>query len=486
MDRRKFLQLPAAMIATTVRPNVVVILSDDQRYDTVHALGNRHIRTPALDSLVREGVAFTNAYMMGAMIGGTCIPSRAMLLSGRSLFRLNGIGAVIPPEHVTFPEAFRQAGYATFHVGKTHQDRQSFRRMFTGGDRIFGWGGYFADHFRMPVHDFDPSGKYPKENAYLAGGPDGSLRLPLQADAEPRGPHSSELFADAAIRFLRGPAKNQPFLLYLALHAPHDTRRAPAAYHAMYPPEKLPLPESFLPEHPFDNGDLKVRDEVLAPLPRRPETVRQHLSDYYAMITHMDAQIGRVLATLRETGLDRNTFVVFAGDSGLSLGNHGLFGKQNLYEAGGIKVPLLMKGPGLSAGVRREAPCYLYDVFPTLCSMAGIPAPKSVDGKSLAPVLANPAAQHRQSLYFAYRNYQRAVRQGRYKLIEYAVNGSRHTQLFDLPVDPHELRNLAEDRRFSGVLKELRTLLETHREGDGELGADFWKGYKTVGAAPQS
>ena len=477
MDRRTFLQLPAVTAAAAARPNVVVMLSDDQRYDTIHALGNRHIRTPALDSMVREGVAFTNAYMMGGMSGATCIPSRAMFLSGRSLFRLNGIGGVIPSEHVTLPEAFRQAGYFTFHVGKTHQDRASFRRMFSGGDRIFGFDGYFADHFRMPVHDFDPSGKYPKENAYLAGGPDGSLRLPLKADAEPRGPHSSELFADAAIRFLRGPRTNRPFLLYLAFHAPHDTRRAPAEYHAMYPPESLPLPESFLPQHPFDNGDLKVRDEMLAPWPRTPEAVRRQLSDYYAMITHMDAQIGRVLATLRETGLERNTIVVFAGDSGLAVGNHGLFGKQNLYEAGGIKVPLLMKGPGVPKGGRREALCYLYDIFPTLCGLAGIPVPGTVDGRSLAPLLANAAAQRRQDLYFAYRNYQRAVRRGRYKLIEYVVSGSRRTQLFDLAADPHEIRNLADAPRSSLILRELRRLLETHRENDGESGADFWKGY---------
>ncbi|MCP5114690.1 MAG: sulfatase-like hydrolase/transferase, partial [bacterium] len=225
------------------RPNVVILFSDDQRYDTIHALGNEHIRTPALDSLTRDGVAFTNAYLMGSMSGATCIPSRAMLLSGRSLFHLEGAGRVIPPEHATIPGTFREAGYFTFHAGKSHQDRASFHRMFTGGGRIFGFGGYFTDHFRMPVHDFDPAGAYPKDKAFLVGGgPDGDLRLPLKADAEPVGPHSSKLFADAAIRFLRRQDGEQPFLLYLAFHAPHDRRHAPPEYHAMYPPEKLPLP----------------------------------------------------------------------------------------------------------------------------------------------------------------------------------------------------------------------------------------------------
>lgn len=475
MKRRQFLQIPLAAAKAADRPNIVVVLADDQRYDTIHALGNRHIRTPALDSIARDGVAFTNAYMMGGMSGATCIPSRAMLLSGRSLFHLNGIGSVIPPAHATLPETFRQAGYFTFHTGKTHQDRVSFRRMFSGGDRIFGFGGYFADHFRMPVHDFDPSGKYLKEQAYIAGGADGSVRLPLKADAEPRGPHSSELFADAAIRFLRAPHARQPFLMYLAFHAPHDPRGAPPAYHRMYAAEKLPLPESFMPEHPFDNGELKVRDEALASWPRTPETVRRHLADYYAMITHMDAQIARVLQTLRETGLEKSTIVVFAGDSGLAVGNHGLFGKQNLYEADGIKVPLMIKGPGIPKGERREAFCYLYDLFPTLCELAGISVPASVDGRSLASVLANRTAALRDHMYFAYRNCQRAVRQGRYKLIEYAAGGVTHTQLFDVVADPHELRNLSGEAKHSELLKNLRRLLETHRTEDGEAGAEFWQ-----------
>jgi arylsulfatase A-like enzyme len=477
MNRRQFLHFSTLMAARAPRPNVIVMVADDQRYDTIHALGNREIRTPALDSLVGDGVAFTNAYTMGAMTGATCVPSRAMLLSGRSLFDLNGNGNVIPPAHVTMPEAFRKAGYYTFHVGKTHQDRASFLRMFSGGDRIFGFDGYFADHFRMPVHDFDPTGKYPKENAYLAGGPDGSVRLPLKADAEPRGPHSSELFADAAIRFLRSDNAKQPFFLYLAFHAPHDTRRAPPEYHAMYPPDKLSLPPSFLPEHPFDNGDLKVRDEKLAPWPRTPQIVRQHLSDYYAMITHMDAQIGRILKTLGEAGHERDTIVVFTGDSGLAVGNHGLFGKQNLYEADGIKVPLLFRGPGVPKTKKRAALCYLFDIFPTLCDMAAIPIPASVEGKSLVPALTSGAADPRQSLYFAYRNYQRAVRDMRYKLIEYVAGGSRHTQLFDLAADPHEIRNLAKDPKLAGVLGNLRRLLEAQRSADGEIGAEFWKSY---------
>lgn len=468
------------------RPNIIFFFSDDQRFDTIAALGNEHIITPNLDWIVRNGIAFTNAYMMGGMTGATCVPSRAMLLSGRGLFGLDEKGKTIPPEHTTLPEVLRKVGYTTFHTGKWHNDRQSLARGFSGGAMIFGLGGYLTDHFRMPVHDFDPTGEYRRDRAYLAAGSDAKLRLPVSKTSK-KGIHSSRLFSNAVIDLLSDYKDDRPFFIYLAYHAPHDPRHAPKRYHDMYNPDQIPLPKNFLAAHPFDNGELRVRDEKLAPWPRTPKVIRQHIADYYAIITHMDAQIGRVLKVLKETRLAENTIIVFAADSGLAVGQHGLMGKQNLYEASGVHVPLIFSGPGIPKGQKRDALCYLLDVFPTLCELADVTIPSSVEGKSLVPVMRSSKQQVRETLYFAYRDFQRAVRDRRYKLIEYVVapskrnnwKSTRQTQLFDLLSDPDEMTNLADDPAYAGQLKRLRKEMVRLKDQTGDRSQEFWKGYES-------
>jgi arylsulfatase A-like enzyme len=139
--------------------------------------------------------------------------------------------------------------------------------------------------------------------------------------------------------------------------------------------KKIPLPNNFLPQHPFDISMLTGRDELLERWPRAPEAVQRHLADYYASITHMDAQIGRILSALEASGQRDRTIVVFASDSGLAIGSHGLFGKQNIYEHS-MRVPLIFSGPGIPRGKRRDAFAYLHDVFPTLGALAEVPAPR--------------------------------------------------------------------------------------------------------------
>ena len=193
--------------------------------------------------------------------------------------------------------------------------------------------------------------------------------------------------------------------------------------------------------HPFDNGEMKGRDESLAPWPRTPRVAREHIAAYYAMITHVDAQIGRVLQALEETGHARNTIVIFAADNGLAVGQHGLWGKQNLYDHS-IRVPLVIGGPGLPRGRRTDGLCYLLDLFPTLCDLTGVQAPPTVEGRSLLPLLKNPKARVRDSVYFAYRHFQRAVRTEEWKLMVYNVADRRTTQLFHIRHDPMERTNL--------------------------------------------
>lgn len=437
------------------RPNILVFFTDDQRFDTIGALGNDHIITPNIDSLVRNGTTFTNAYIMGSMSGAVCVPSRAMLMSGRTLFGLEGTGKTIPEKHRTLPEVLQKAGYTTFHTGKWHQDKKTFARCFSTGAKIF-LGG-MGNHWEVPVNNFDPTGNYPRHRRYKGD------------------KHSSELFSDAAIQFLRDYKDEAPFFVYVAYTAPHDPRQAPEKYKQMYNPEEIALPKNFLPEHPFDNGELRIRDERLASWPRTPNEIRKHIADYYAIITHMDAQIGRVLRVLNETGGAKNTIIVLAGDNGLAVGRHGLMGKQNLYEHS-VHVPLIISGASIPKGQKRDAFCYLLDVFPTLCDLIGVPIPGSVEGKSLAPLVRGRKSKVRGTLFFAYKDAQRGVRDERYKLIEYNIKGKRTTQLFDLQSDPWELNNLADNPTYAAHLKRLRKQLLRWKDELGDS-SKFWQDY---------
>lgn len=487
------------------QPNVVVIYTDDHRYTGVHALGKQPVKTPHMDALADDGVVFTNAFLMGSFSGATCVPSRAMLLSGRQLFDLKRQGHTIPEEHRTMGETFQEAGYYTHIVGKWHQDNPSLHRSFHSGSTIMGRGVYLVDHFRMPLWDWDDSGAYKKEAAFLMTYNDeGTVerrpltqkdkRGPIGTAAD--GPHTSEIFADNAISFIQTYRKPTPFFMYLAFHAPHDPRQAPEKYKAMYPPKDIQLTPSYMPQHPFDNGHLFLRDEELAPWPRTPEIARQELSDYYAIITHLDAQIGRVIASLKANGQYENTLIVFAGDSGLGVGNHGLLGKQNIYDEDGVHIPLILAGGAVTQkGKRIDAFTYTHDIFPTVCDWVNIPIPASVSGQSMTPLIRGEQKQGRNYTYHAYKQFQRAYRKGDFKLIEYVrakdfnkkigefEAGSRVTQLFNIRQDPWETQDLSFFPQYQSTIQAMRFELQQkaielgdRKERTGEV-YDFWDFY---------
>ena len=473
------------------KPNVLFILTDDQRYDTIHALGNDQISTPNMDSLAQEGSTFTRASIMGGTCPAVCMPSRAMIMSGRYLFRLEGKGREIPTSHATLPETLSDAGYRTHHVGKWHQDRASFNRSFHDAARIFGfadgWYKQYGGHWNVPVHDYDATGEYPHEEAYILH-EDRETRLPVEAGVG--GVHSNELFVDAAVDFLddygtgqhveEGPDK--PFFMYLSFVAPHDPRQAPNQFEAMYSSETVSLPDNFLPRHPFDNGELRIRDEALEAWPRRPHAIRRHIADYYSLISHTDAQIGRVIEKLKQMGEYENTIIVLAGDNGLAVGQHGLMGKQNLYDHS-IRVPLIFRGPGIPRNMRTDSLCYLLDIFPTLCDCLDLPVPGSVDGTSLLPAMQEPVCSIRPSHFYGYRSCQRAVRNERFKLIEYVTVFGRTTQLFDVQEDPWEMNNLADNSEYEKHVEELRSELRQWRQTAGDTRSSekaFWEGMESA------
>lgn len=417
------------LIVHAERPNVLILFADDQRADTIAALGNPIIKTPALDRLVRGGVSFERAYMMGGMQGATCVPSRAMLLSGKSLFRVDEKLM----SDATWPAQFGKAGYTTFVSGKWHNGQPSLAASFQIARGIFAGG--MTDPLKAKLSDMT----------------NGKLTPP-----QPSPKHACEVFADEAIRFLQE-HKGAPFLAYVPFDAPHDPHIVPADFPINYDPASIPLPPNFLPQHPWNNGEMAIRDEALLPWPRPDREVRAMIADYYRYISYLDAQIGRVLDALAASPHAKNTIVVFAADSGVARGSHGLIGKQNVYEHS-MRVPLIVSGPGVPADQRTQAMCYLFDVLPTLGAMCGVTGPQSSEGIDLSAVLHDPTKAARDTMLFGYRNVMRAVRDDRWKLIRYPQVDK--TQLFDLQADPFEVTNLADKPEQAATIARLRALME--------------------------
>ena len=421
------------------KPNVLFLFADDQRADALGISGNTYIQTPTLDQLAKEGSRFTNAYVMGGNHGAICMASRAMLLSGQSLFRvydrLNGVE--------TMTMDFAKAGYTTFGTGKWHNEKEAFEASFQQAKNVY-LGG-MANHYDIPLRDY---------------GPDGKLGEPTRKG------YSTEVFAQTAIDFLNSQKNaSNPFFCYVAFTVPHDPYSPELGYIGKYPDGSIPLPKNYQPFHPFQFDDLTVRDENLTGWPRKPEVIQMILSDYYALVTHLDSQIAKIIQTLKDNGQYENTIIVYAADNGIAVGSHGLLGKQSLYEHS-MKVPLIIKGPGIPQGKEFDAFAYIHDLYPTLAELAGLPKREDVDGKSLAKVLSGEEKQVRESLFTAYRNTVRAVRDQKWKLIRYPERD--FTQLFDLENDPEEMNNLAGDPRFESEKTKMMDLLLASQKEFGD------------------
>ena len=403
------------------RPNIVFLFADDQRADTIAAHGNSHIQTPNLDQLTREGVSCRKNYCAGSYSGAVCVASRSMIMTGRHWMRIddtrNWTGLPL------LPELLGENGYTTHAVGKWHNGRPTLARGFQSGKAIM-MGG-MCDHTKVPLQDLTDEGAL--TNSRVGAG------------------FSSTLFANAAIDFLVNQEKGtKPFFLYVAFTAPHDPRNPPDSFRQVYYDNPPPLPENFLPQHPFDNGHVTRggRDEGLSDWPRQPKVIRDQLCEYYGLITQLDEQVGRILDAVDMYGFGQNTIVVYTADHGLALGSHGLLGKQNVYEHS-MGCPLVVRGPGIPAGQSTSALTYLLDLYPTLCGYAGVEVPEGIDGHDLRPVFEGDQEKVRESIFLAYQDKMRTVRDNTLKLHVYPeIN---YQLLFDLEADPLETTNLAEN-----------------------------------------
>lgn len=430
-------------------PNVVFILTDDQAYNTIGALARNGIITPTLDSLVASGVTFTNAFNMGSWQGAVCSASRTMLLTGLPLWEAqeseDGLDTLAARAGIWI-QHLKEAGYETCMSGKwqSHVDPKA---LF---DHVL--------HARTAGPNQTPEGyNRPVSPADTTWQPwDKSFEGFWQG-----GKHWTEVLADDAVTHLKEIARSpNPFFMYLSFNAPHDPRQAPKRFVDLYPLDKISIPENFLADYPHKEeigSGTSSRDERLAPFPRTPYAIRKNIQEYYAMISHMDEQIGRILSALVASGKADNTYVIFASDHGLAVGHHGLMGKQNMFDHS-MRVPLIIAGPGVPAGEKRHQQVYLQDIMATLYEIAGISKPEHVYYNSLLPIVrdANQDAAY-EEIYGGYMDLQRMVRTDRYKLIVYPL--ARRILLFDLKNDPEEMQDVSGRKEYQEVLREMKVRL---------------------------
>lgn len=440
-------------------PNFLFVIVDDQSpFDFKLYNASSILEAPNIDRLAEEGMIFDGARHMGSYSGAVCRPSRHMVMSGRTLWHLPNAakkhGAHLCPDSLelnTIGAVFNRAGYKTMRTCKIGNSYKEANALFT------------------VVHD-----------ATKRGGTAES---------------GSAWHADQVLNYLnarQAAEETDPFFIYFGFSHPHDVRNGTPELLEKYGavnhedksslpptnPKQPELPVNYLPAHPFFHGHPKLRDEerVSGVWKNRDErTIRNEIGREFACSENIDIQLGRVLKKLEEMGELDNTYIFYTADHGIAIGRHGLQGKQNLYEHT-WRIPFIVKGPGIEAGTRVPGNIYLLDVLPTLCDLAGIEPPETVEGKSFAPVLKGEAQTVRDVMYGVYcggtKPGMRSVLKGDWKLIKYDVmDGTiRETQLFNLAENPNEFlpehgkagameTNLAGNPKYADKLAEMEALL---------------------------
>lgn len=460
IDRRKFISLlPASLAATeslcavaqkrapSERPNFLFLIADDLTFRSIQSRNNAEVSTPNLDRLADSGCTFSHAFHQGSWSPAVCVPSRTMLNSGLSAFRAERHAEDVE----TWGQTLGKAGYDTYLCGKWHLSPTMLARSFgeTGpvGPGMFDSTPEGGAAYYRP----SPGNTWRPDDVSLKGH---WLHTDLwkNADAD-QIEHSESIYADFAVDHLEKQLsqRSRPFFMYVGFNSPHDPRQSPIQYLNRYPEDKIQIPPNYLPEHPFDQGDARIRDEVLAPFPRTKEAVQLHRREYYSLISFMDAQIGSILTALEASGRAANTYIIMTADHGLAVGEHGLMGKQNLYDCS-IRIPLLISGPTIPRGKRVDELVYQHSIFATTCELAGISIPQSVEFPSLVSLLRGGGPVH-DAVFCYYRDFQRCIRTRTHKLIVYPrIN---RIQLFDLVSDPWETRDLVHDPALAGVKADL-------------------------------
>lgn len=432
------------------KPNVLFLICDDLNCD-VGCYGHPMVKTPNIDALAAQGVRFERTYCQYPLCG----PSRASFMTGmypdQNLVRRNAIYIrERVPNVVTMSQMFRANGYFATRVGKIYHYNVPKHIGTSGHDDPYSWNATFNPRGR-DVDDED------KIFSLKPGNFGGTLSW-LAADGTDE-EQTDGLAATQTVKLLQQHAKkDQPFFLAVGLYRPHTPYVAPKKYFDMYPLADITVPT--VPNGYLDTLPKPARQSISRKKDQRDladNLARQAIQAYYASITFADAQLGKILNALRETGLQKNTIVVFTSDHGYHMGEHGHWQKTTLFE-NAARVPLIISTPGMKAvGRTATTPAEMVDFYPTLAELAGVTAPESISGVSLVPALTDPAFQARESAFTQYANGY-SIRTPDHRYTEWGDDGSQGTELYDHQTDPTEMKNLADSPDHA----DLRARLSVH------------------------
>ena len=470
----------AALLATPLslhaqqRLNVLFIAVDDMNND-LGCYGHPLVKSPNIDRLAREGVRFDRAYCQFPL----CSPSRSSIMTGlrpdtTRVFDLRYHFRTGLPDVVTMPQMFMKAGYFAARVGKIYHYGNPGDIGTSGLDDPPSWNEFVNPAGR------DKTTLEPDIINYTPQRGLGSGMCFLSDKTGKDEEHTDGKVATEAIKLLEA-HQGKPFFLAVGFYKPHTPYVAPAKYFEPYSMDKITLPTV---EAGFEKSAVPLALGSTKPWPYfgvTPDQARECKQAYYAAISFVDAQIGRVLDALDRLALRDKTIVVFWSDHGYHLGEHGLWMKQSCFEES-ARVPMIIAAPGIKGAGRASARTVeLVDVYPTLADLAGVTPPAGLEGESLKPLLEEPDATWNHP---AYSQVQRgstpghSVRTERWRYTEWGF-GSEGAELYDHNSDPKELHNLASDPQFSNVVAELKALLkQVHPKPvtGGGMGAGEGKG----------
>ncbi|WP_309720097.1 sulfatase [Armatimonas sp.] len=456
------------------KPNVLFLVSDDLRPE-LGCYGNTIIKSPNIDRLARRGMVFNRAYCQQAV----CSPSRTSVLTGMrpdttKVWDLDTHFRKALPDTVALPELFRKNGYVSAGLGKIYHGEAS---THSGLDDLQSWSDS-ADGKFTPSSEA-PSPAKPKrqpkppmiENGITLTSTDRGQAF-RATDEGPNGGGEGKL-ADQDIAALRGfKTSSKPFFLAVGFHKPHLPFISPKAYWDLYDPAKIPLAENrFLPKDAPDYA-LVEKPELwsysgVPDVSHLPESyARQLKHGYYAAVSYMDAQLGRVLDELDRLGLTKNTIVVLWGDHGWKLGEHDRWAKHSNVE-NDVRAPLIISAPRMKAkGKKTDALVEFVDIYPTLADLAGLALPHKLEGVSARPLLDSPKRPWKSAAFSQYPRNERGkklmgytMRTDRYRLTRW-VNPEDHTkvdavELYDHQADPAENTNIASDPKNASLVAKL-------------------------------
>ena len=433
--------------------NVLFLIADDLNCD-LGSYNHPQVISPSIDKLASKGVLFENAHNQYPLCG----PSRASFMTGMysDQTKITGNNVLLRttvPDVITMGQRFRQQGYRSIRIGKIYHYDNPSSIGTSSADDIYTWDYTINPYGRDKIEEYKINTL--KERQY------GGTLSWLAADGTDE-EQTDGIGATEAIEQLEKFSKNdQNFFLAVGMYRPHVPFVAPKKYFDMYDRDSMEIlysgsGDEYLKTIPKPAAlSVRWKKDQMALNDKSNLKLAQEIKEaYFATTTFMDAQIGRILKKLKETGLDKNTIVVFTSDHGYHLSEHGHWQKQTLFD-NATRVPLIFSGPGIESGKRTNSPVEMIDIYPTLMELTGIDTPDHVVGKSLTPIFKNNSASIRNSALTKWRNGY-SIKTERYRITKWGENGELGYELYDHNNDKEELINLANDRNYLPILDSLK------------------------------